>query len=78
LAEIIGSTKRAKLTMSLSVNREQLQPEILFRARRKIGRSHFRPKHKPPRDPFLSTSVTLSSHALLTLAELLKKELSEE
>jgi hypothetical protein len=77
LAEIIGSTKRAKLTLSLSVNREKLEPEILFRARRKFGRSLFRPKAKATRDPFVSTDVTISSHSLLTLAELLNHELSE-
>jgi hypothetical protein len=75
-AEILGSTKLAQLTMSLSVNRERLQPEILFRARRKMGRSLFRPKQQS-QDPFLSTDVTLSSDALFTLARLLKHELSE-
>lgn len=77
MAEIIGSTKRARLTLSLSVNRERLQPEILFRARRKVYRSLFLPKQKSPHNPFLSIDVTLSSDGLSTLAELLKHELSE-
>jgi hypothetical protein len=77
LAEIIGSTKRAKLTLSLSVNREKLEPEILYMACRKPGRSLFRPKPRPLHDPFISSVVTVSPYALLTLAELLKHELSE-
>jgi hypothetical protein len=75
VAEILGSTKRALLTSSLSVNRERLQPEIIFRARQKMGRSLFRSK-QPQHDRFVSTDVTLSSEALFTLAVLLKRELS--
>jgi hypothetical protein len=77
LAAIIGSTKRAKLTLSLSLDREKLEPEILFRAKRKVVRSLFRPRGKSSRDPFLRTVVTLESDALFTLARLLEHELAE-
>lgn len=77
LAAIIGSTKRAKLTLSLSLDREKLEPEILFRAKRKVVRSHFRPRGESSRYPFLRTVVTLESDALFTLARLLEHELAE-
>lgn len=77
LAAIISSPKRAKLTLGLSLGREKLEPEILFRAKRKVVRSLFRPRQKKSRDAFISATVTLNSDALLTLARLLEHELAE-
>ena len=77
LAEIIGSTNRAKLTLGLSLNRERLEPEILFRAKQKVGRSRFSPKPRLDPDPFISIDVTISADGLLAVARLLKHQLSE-
>lgn len=77
LASIIGSSKRAKQVLSLTVDRETLEPEILFRKKRKAVWPRFRPRQKNARDAFISTTVTLNPDAILTLARLLEHELAE-